>query len=643
MANKFLGLDSVNVLKQYIDEQLAAANINTRVITVQAYTYKPDGETPIAPQGGGFDPEAVVVIYPEGWHSLKNVLDNLENIDLALSEGSVWMTVGVVEGTQSIEWSTPMKVSGQNGVSVRFAYSYDKNATEENRTVNPKGVTSDNRVEYVWTKAGDKDWEGPAIWAMYAKDARELLWRWKVTHEDEIDEDDKPIQPERPATGVTGWMSNIATLSLSQEYPYLWMSYQIVPSGAEPSDDNWTEPILFGHWGKDGAVPDYIMNIYKRGIDDDEFPETPGITAPTAPEFKEEQSPEYYLTDGWVTMPEDDKAIWWQSTLMVDGYKSEVTAVGPVKRYNAVDGNAKPGPYTKFLYSWSDTQDMPDFDTTKLEADGWRPKGWYEKPDYDLAEDWEDDIVSAMPEASLWITTGSVSSIDVNGHPVVAAWTTPVKISGPRGPISYDYRIEQRYMTGTADKPQYTEEDGVEWYKTIPVTTDLYPYIWAQQYLVYYTMKYSDTPNNDGTYDIVENESVAPKIIKSYGYFKLSGTNGVDGNRRNSVVYISDETTEVSITSFSANNLYIYNGKGDITYTMALDPFTFINGYTGKIANIGTGTVTIDAGTFRFVGSGISVKTLTLAPQESVELVCYKTDAGNSFLVLGKEVTVDSE
>ena len=637
MANKFLGLDSINVLKQYIDEQLAAANINTRVITVQAYIYKKDGETPIAPIGGGFDPEAVVVIYPEGWHSLKNVLDGFEDMDAALSEGSIWMTVGVVEGTQSIEWSTPMKVSGQNGVSVRFAYSYDKNALEADRYVNPKGVTSDNRVEYVWTKAGDEDWKGPAIWAMYAKDARDLLWRWKVTHEDEIDENDKPIQPERPQAGVTGWMSNIATLTLSQEYPYLWMSYQIVPSGSEPTDANWTEPILFSHWGKDGAVPDYIMNIYKRGIDDDEFPETPGITAPTAPEFKEEQAPEYYLTDGWVAIPEDDDAIWWQSTLMVDGYKSEVTAVGPVKRYNAVDGNAKPGPYTKFLYAWSKTQTVPELDTTKLEDDGWRPKGWYEKPDYDLTEDWEDDIVSAMPEASLWIITGSVSSLDVNGHPVVAEWTTPVKISGPRGPISYDYRIEQRYMVGTADKPQYSSEE-VEWYKTIPATSDLYPYIWAQQYLVYYTMKYSDTPNAKGEYDIVEDDTISPKIVKSYGQFKLSGTNGVDGNRKNSVVYIADETSEVSITSFNANNLYIYNGSGNITYTMALDPLTFINGYTGKIANIGTGTVIINAGTFAFMGSGISVEEITLAPQESVELVCYKTDDGNRFLVLGKEL-----
>ena len=634
MANKFLGLDSINVLKQYIDEQLAAANINTRVITVQAYIYKRDGETPIVPTGGGFDTEAVTVVYPEGWHSLKYVLNELEDAEQALSEGSIWMTVGVVEGSQTIEWSTPMKVSGQNGISVRFLYSHDRNALEADRYENPRGVTSENRVEYVWTKAGDADWEGPAIWAMYAKDAREILWRWKVTHEDDIDENDKPIQPERPAAGVTGWSNDIANFTLSQEYPYLWMSYQIVPAEAQPNDANWTEPVLFSHWGRDGAVPDYVMNIYRRGIDDAEFPHLPGITAPTAPEFEEKQAPEFYLKDGWVAMPEDDDAIWWQSTLMINGYKMEVTEVGPVKRYSAVDGDAKPGPYTKFLYSWSKNQNQAALDWEELEDNGWQPKGWYERPDYDVQEDWEGDVNSAHPEASLWMLTGFVSSIDINGAPVVTGWNNPVKITGPRGPISYDYRVETRYMIGTAEKPQYSSED-TEWYKNIPMTYDSYPYIWAQQYLVYYTMKYSDEPNGEGKYDIVEDTTIAPKIIKTYGEFKLSGTNGVDGNRRNSLSY-STVDEEISVTSFNANNLYIYNGEGNIKYVMNLDQFAFITGYTGKFINIGTGTVTLDANTFEFVGSCTTATEIVLAPQESVELVCYKEENVNKFLVLGK-------
>lgn len=637
MANKFLGLDSINVLKQYIDEQLAAANINTRVITVQAYAYYADGSTPVAPNGGGFDTEAITVVYPEGWHSLKYVLNSLTDVDTALSTGSIWMTVGVVEGTQTIEWSTPMKVSGQNGISVRFQYSYNQNALEADRYENPKGVTSENRVEYVWTKVGDGAWEGPAIWAMYAKDAREILWRWKVTHEDEIDDDDKPIQPDRPAAGVTGWASNIANLTLSQEYPYMWMSYQIVPSEGQPNDANWTEPVLFGHWGKDGAVPDYVMNIYCRGIDDPELPDLPGILSPAAPEFEEDQAPEFYLKDGWVALPEEDDAIWWQSTLMVNGYKMEVTEVGPVKRYNAVDGTAKPGPYTKMLYAWSNTQLAPELDVEELEDNGWQPKGWYETPDYDLKEDWEGGVNSTMPEASLWIITAPANGIDTNGNPVVSKWTEPVKLSGPRGPISYDYRIETRYMVGTVDAPQYSSDD-VEWYKTIPTLSTSYPYVWAQQYLVYYVMKYADEPNTDGTYEIMEDTSIAPKIIQTYGEFRLSGVNGEDGSKKNSLLYIDDESISQSVTSFATTNLYVYNGAGDFKYTMELDTLSFINGYTGKFANIGTGTVTLDANSFKFLNSGKTATTITLEPQETVELVCYKKGTDLSFLVIGKAI-----
>ena len=39
MANKFLGLDSINVLKQYIDESIVNINNRSRILTIQAYSY----------------------------------------------------------------------------------------------------------------------------------------------------------------------------------------------------------------------------------------------------------------------------------------------------------------------------------------------------------------------------------------------------------------------------------------------------------------------------------------------------------------------------------------------------------------------------------------------------------------------------
>ena len=77
MANKFLGLDSVNVLKDYIDKQILINNENTRVITVYAYKYVEDGVIPETPNHGSFDPEGANVTYPEGWTSLKVLLNTI--------------------------------------------------------------------------------------------------------------------------------------------------------------------------------------------------------------------------------------------------------------------------------------------------------------------------------------------------------------------------------------------------------------------------------------------------------------------------------------------------------------------------------------------------------------------------------------
>ena len=70
-------------------------------------------------------------------------------------------------------------------MSINCSKQYETDITKELVTVDTD--TTNNRVEYVWTKTGDNNWVGPSIWAMYSKDAREILWRWKVTHENNID------------------------------------------------------------------------------------------------------------------------------------------------------------------------------------------------------------------------------------------------------------------------------------------------------------------------------------------------------------------------------------------------------------------------------------------------------------------------
>ena len=53
-------------------------------------------------------------------------------------------------------------------------------------------------------------------------------------------------------------------------------------------------------------------------------------------------------------------------TFKIKGRNNKVMEIGSVKRYNGVDGDAKPGPFTKYLYAWSADQNAPLFDSNDL-------------------------------------------------------------------------------------------------------------------------------------------------------------------------------------------------------------------------------------------------------------------------------------
>lgn len=676
MANKFLGLDSINVLKQYIDEQIISVNNNTRVITIQAYSYHKNGEKPIAPIGGGFDTEGINVIYPEGWYALNTLLNKYEDLETALSEGSIWMTAGVSQGTTDIVWSTPMKISGQNGVSIRFAYSYDENATEDKRTSRPSGVNEIDRVEYVWTQTGEDPWEGPTIWARYSNDASDLYWVYCVTGEKEIDLKKEPIKPDTPV-GITPsfpWYSSMPLINLSDEYPYLWASYQRVAAGSEIDSKGWSEPVLFGHYGRNGDVPDYVQVLYRKGYSNPEISDIEGIVRPEKPAFIDpEENPDAtiadYFVNGWVELPEpeyvaqldengdpvldengdpvmiesSEPIVWWQCSIKVDGRSNRVLSednIGAVKRYNSIDGTAKNGQFTMSLYAWSETQVQPEMSETLV--DGWRPENYNYLPDRPL------DLIS--PDASLWMITANVAQLDENGKPVVnGSWSEPVKLTGPRGPIGYDYRNETRYNWGTSDAPKSKPSEDI-WYTANELKlyeNSDFPYIWAVDYLMCYKMKYDTTaePDENEEYPIVtdgDGTIIEQDIDIDSSYYRISGINGLDGNKKNSVIYNTGEL----VKSFAVNNYYIANtAEGEeLTYTIDINPISFINGYTGKFANIGKGSMILNAGSdYKFVGSNTTATSLSINPQETVELICYKIDNEKVYLVIGKELTEVTE
>lgn len=645
MANKYLGLDSINVLTSYIDQAVAKKTENSLVLTVQAYKYYKFDEKPEKPGDniGGFDFNHGIVIYPDGWSTLDSILKDNVDVEELLSNGSIYMTAATICGENSCIWSTPIKISGQNGVSIKFAYSYDKNAEEKDRTKTPSGVDANHRDEWVWTKEGEGDWTGPTRWATYSKDSSDMYWKWCATATD--------TAPELPRANDSEWHNSI-DFNLSEDRPYLWMTYRRIPVDKTESECPWSDPVLFGRWGidgkngEDGTVPDYHVTLYRVGGNLDLDGATPGIVRPDAPMISEdvENNLENFKAANpeWVEMIEDDTNIWWQCTLIVNGKTQEIMEIFPVKRYNAVDGQALPGQFTKYLYRWSGNQLAPDCDTTEL-LNGWKVDGWFERPDYDKVDDYVGIVLSDLPESSLWMISANANGYTEDGVPAITEWSNPIKITGPRGPIAYDYRIETRYNIGTSDKPKALPTEEV--WETSPNSLrndSRYPYVWAAPYLAIYKMAYdTNNQNEDGTYPVVEDGLL--KITSVGGYFRVSGLDGEDGNKKNTINYATS-TRNMVVDNFSSTNLYIANtpDTDTVTYTINYDTISFINGYTGKFSNIGKGTMKLTTNMV-FTASGISVNEIILLPGETVELVCYNNGDDKEFLVIGKTLSDEIE
>ena len=627
MANKFLGLDSINVLKDYIDKQILLNEESTRIVTIPAYIYAIDGVVPATPAGGAFDPEGAGITYPNGWSSLKLTLGHIgdnEDIEAALAVGSIWMSVGVAEGNNAMTdtWSTPIKISGQNGVSVRFAYSYDPNSTIEECTTTPSGTDADHRIEYVWTKYGTDDWTGPTVWSRYVTDASDVLYRYCTTATNEL--------PEAPIDDVDPKWSNSAASSVTQDRPFMWMSTKRVRAGVESNDAVWGEPILFGHYGLDGNIPDYSVTLYAMS---DSFENVPEFLC------EEEQSlSDVYEVNAevWSDLPMSDNAnestIWWYVIVNVNGgnrdnpeLKDTVKNFSVVKRFSAIDGDVQTSVFTKYLYYWSSTQTLPE----ELEDEA-----WIDTPEY-KPEDHDGSLWMKVGVAKLDTTTGDVVMVNTD-----KPWSDPIKITGPRGPIAYDYRTESMYGAGT------DVHEPTIWKPMSEVkTSSANPYIWEKRYLSLYKMKYADTPNDDGTYDVVEDSYVG--IIGEPDVFRLSGLNGAagepgaNGNRLNTIDYATSNK-DVTISNFDEINYFISNASEDTHYTIAGNKFgDMVSGYTGKFANIGTGNMIINVTNGKIVGSTLETTEIIVHPQESIDLISYNNEGESQFILIGKALTID--
>lgn len=641
MSNKFLGLNSINVLKKYIDEAIVMNENNTRglkTVTVQAYTYVENGNSIPNISGGSFDPVGSVITYPTGWNSLKAVLDefvdeNGDALDLndVLSNGVIYMSVGTIgkDNSTNNSWSRPIIVSGQNGAdgadgaSFRFSYTIDGDYSDD--VLQLLDEDGKREIYYQYKAVGADKWSSPMIWAKYTTDGRngndgvELLHQYCVTSINDIDETTKePIVPNDSNV----WVNDLLNIGLSQENPYLWVRTQLITAGSSPSNA-WSTPVLFSKMGLDGNVPDYSVTLYTMGAEED------GLIKPDAPEFVEDKTIDEYKVEPWVEVPTDEAQYWWMCTFKVRGLDNKVLEIGSLKRYNGVDGEAQPGEWSEMCYRWSENQTMPELHL--IEGASY-PEDW--STQYPVPQ-------PVGPETTLWMTIGKFKGMNEDGTPhLVGDWSEPVRLTGPAGPLSYDYRLELRYAEGTASTPYINatwQDDPGKVY-----LNNTYMYMWVKPHLVYYKMKYSDEPKADGTYDIVQVNTVPDGVIKEFTPYRASGLNGDNGNTKNKLMYNFAETN-IEINSFANENLYIYNGADGITYNLNYNQIDFETGYTGKFSNVGSGNMTITTvEPYAFIGSGKiatdKIVNVVVAPHETIELVCYKTDTEKSFIVIGKEI-----
>lgn len=268
MSTKFLGLNSINVIKDYIDKQILTINNNGfKNITVNAYVYVKNGESVPNISGGNFDSTIPAINYPEGWNSLDFVISNIKDeegnfIDLetALSSGAIWMSVGMINAETALSsWSTPMKISGQNGqpgqdgASFMFSYTIDGEYTSD--ILQLENIDGKDIIYFKYKPAGSENWSEPGIWAKHTTDGKDgingytTLYRYGISHIEDVDEDGNLIPP-------TQWVKNILNIGLSKEYPYIWMkslsiSANLVDNVLD-SDFDAIEPILFSTFGSDG-------------------------------------------------------------------------------------------------------------------------------------------------------------------------------------------------------------------------------------------------------------------------------------------------------------------------------------------------------------------------------------------------------
>lgn len=230
-----------------------------------AFVFKSSETTPSKPVGGSWNSDTNVFTPPTGWYTTdQNMV------------GTIWMSWAVFQTTGTIqgEWSTPVRITGENGKdgqdgkSIEFIYKVSNrvpNSSDKPSSVNedgsvpdgwtdhPTGVSESNQYEWmcVRTKTDDlwSDWNGPTVWSKWGangKDGDGVEYVYKRTTTN--------LSPDRP-TEVSqeddfvpeGWTDD--PTGVNENNMYEWVCVRKYKEGI------WSEfsnPALWAKWGEKG-------------------------------------------------------------------------------------------------------------------------------------------------------------------------------------------------------------------------------------------------------------------------------------------------------------------------------------------------------------------------------------------------------
>lgn len=257
-----------------------------------AFVFKSSETTPSKPVGGSWNSDTNVFTPPTGWYTTdQNMV------------GTIWMSWAVFQTTGTIqgEWSTPVRITGENGKdgqdgkSIEFIYKVSNrvpNSSDKPSSVNedgsvpdgwtdhPTGVSESNQYEWmcVRTKTDDlwSDWNGPTVWSKWGangKDGDGVEYVYKRTTTN--------LSPDRP-TEVSqeddfvpeGWTDD--PTGVNENNMYEWVCVRKYKEGI------WSEfsnPALWAKWGEKGEPgkdgnDGTSVNIKGEVASEDQLPES---------------------------------------------------------------------------------------------------------------------------------------------------------------------------------------------------------------------------------------------------------------------------------------------------------------------------------------------------------------------------------